>query len=185
MCGTGYLTPSLAALAAQVNHFRGRIRDPNAPVEGGSPRAAPDKGAPARDASGAPPKKKAAAAAPDEQAPAALPTSAPPPLLHRSSTPCLIWQVLTASTPCLIWQVLTVANERISVPELLFHPSDIGLDQAGVHETALQAVEACVPDLREALLANVVLVGGSSNFPNYAERLQAELRQVPTTTTRN
>ena len=30
-------------------------------------------------------------------------------------------------------QVLTVNNERFMVPEALFHPSDIGMNQAGAH----------------------------------------------------
>lgn len=75
-------------------------------------------------------------------------------------------------------QVLNLSNERITVPEILFHPSDIGIEQAGVHECAVQSAEACVPDLREALYSNVVLTGGSSLFPNFVPRLEAELRRV-------
>jgi hypothetical protein len=33
-------------------------------------------------------------------------------------------------------QVLTVNNERFMVPEALFHPSDIGMDQAGAPHTS-------------------------------------------------
>ena len=42
----------------------------------------------------------------------------------------------------------------------------------------LQSVEACLPDLRDALLANVVCVGGTSLFPNYAARLERSLRGI-------
>ena len=31
-------------------------------------------------------------------------------------------------------QVLSVNNERFMVPEALFHPSDIGMHQAGAHQ---------------------------------------------------
>ncbi len=75
-------------------------------------------------------------------------------------------------------QVLSLSNERISVPELLFHPSDIGIDQPGVPEVVTQAVETCVPDMREALYSNIVLVGGSTRFPNFATRLETELRSL-------
>ena len=73
-------------------------------------------------------------------------------------------------------QVLKLSNERISVPEILFRPSDIGIDQAGVAECVAQAAEACLPDLRDALFSNVVLTGGSALFPNFEERLRHELR---------
>ena len=52
------------------------------------------------------------------------------------------------------------------------------LAQAGVAECIVQAVDACVPDLRDALYANIVLTGGSTLFPNFAERLQHELRTL-------
>jgi actin-related protein 6 len=75
-------------------------------------------------------------------------------------------------------QVLKLANERISVPELLFNPSDIGMEQAGLAECIVQSAEACTPDLREALYANIVLTGGSIQFPNFEERLKQELRAL-------
>eukprot|EP00967_Tisochrysis_lutea_P089791 scaffold128035_cov31-Tisochrysis_lutea.AAC.3 len=74
-------------------------------------------------------------------------------------------------------QALSLSNERITVPELLFHPSDIGIEQAGVAECVVQAVGECIPDLREALYANILLTGGSTRFPNFEERLRRELRQ--------
>ena len=54
-------------------------------------------------------------------------------------------------------QALTLSNERICVPELLFTPSDLGMEQAGVAECVVQAVDACPPDLRESLYANNIL----------------------------
>jgi len=125
-----------------VNHFRGRIRDPNEPAPAGDskPSNGDASASGARDASGAPPKKKANTSS-DEQ-------------------------------------VLKLGNERIAVPEVLFAPSDIGIEQAGVAECIVQAAEACLPDLREALYANIVLTGGSVLFPNFAARLEHELRAL-------
>lgn len=78
-------------------------------------------------------------------------------------------------------QVLTVSNERITVPELLFHPSDIGIEQAGVPECIVQSTEACLPDLRESLYGNIILTGGGALLPNFRERVSRELRElIPT-----
>lgn len=75
-------------------------------------------------------------------------------------------------------QVLPMNNERIAVPELLFNPSDIGLEQAGVAELIYQAVEACPEDYHADLYANVVLTGGNCKFPNFKERVEMELRPL-------
>jgi len=71
-----------------------------------------------------------------------------------------------------------LSNERITVPELLFHPSDLGIEQAGIAECVVQAVETCLPDMREALYANILLTGGSTRFPNFEARLRRELRSL-------
>lgn len=75
-------------------------------------------------------------------------------------------------------QCLTMGNERISVPEVMFNPSDIGLEQAGLAEAIVQAVNEAHPMLRGAMYGNVVLTGGSSQFPNFRERVQKELREL-------
>ncbi|KAJ0409987.1 hypothetical protein ATCC90586_009664 [Pythium insidiosum] len=75
-------------------------------------------------------------------------------------------------------QVLDVGLERVAVPELLFHPSDIGLDQAGVAEAVMQALALCPRETHSTLLANVLLVGGSTRLPNFAQRLAQDLRPL-------
>lgn len=78
-------------------------------------------------------------------------------------------------------QVLVMNNERIAVPEILFHPSDIGVPQAGVAETIAQSI-ACAPrELQSWLYANIVLTGGNTLFPNYPQRLYTELRKLAPT----
>jgi len=72
--------------------------------------------------------------------------------------------------------ILTIGNERFVVPELLFTPSDIGMQQEGICGTILQSINALPTGLRQAFLANIVVVGGSSNIPGFVERLDAELR---------
>jgi actin-related protein 6 len=75
-------------------------------------------------------------------------------------------------------QVLPLSNERFSVPEVLFHPSDVGLRQAGLGEVVLQSIMACPEYLREALCANIVLVGASAAIPGLPERLLQEIRPL-------
>lgn len=73
--------------------------------------------------------------------------------------------------------VLTLRNERFTVPELLFHPSDSGLgrDMAGLADAAMDSLSCLPVGLWPAMLANVVIVGGNACIPGLVERLQKEL----------
>ncbi|KAK9828010.1 hypothetical protein WJX81_008549 [Elliptochloris bilobata] len=75
-------------------------------------------------------------------------------------------------------QVLVLGNERFMVPELAFRPSDIGVAQGGIAQAAAEAAAAVHPDLRPAMLANVIVVGGLARCPGFVARLQAELRPL-------
>ena len=72
--------------------------------------------------------------------------------------------------------ILSLHNERIVIPELLFHPSDVGLAQAGVVEAIQQSLSACPEPVRAALLSSVLLIGAGAQFANLAERVHDELR---------
>ena len=75
-------------------------------------------------------------------------------------------------------QILALNNERFTVPELLFHPTDVGLRQAGVAELLVEAAQGVHPDLHQLLYSNILLVGGTSRCPGFKERLEAELRSL-------
>jgi len=78
-------------------------------------------------------------------------------------------------------QVLPLRNERVSVPEVLFHPTDIGLDEGGIANAVIQAIENCPARLRPCLYANIVLAGGTARLPGFRERLLRDVRsQAPT-----
>jgi actin-related protein 6 len=80
-------------------------------------------------------------------------------------------------------QVLSMEIERFCVPELLFRPSDIGIDQAGIAESTWQSLSvladtpsstspaaASVGELEMGLAAShVVLTGGNARFPQFRE----------------
>lgn len=53
-------------------------------------------------------------------------------------------------------------NERFTVPELLFHPSDVGFPSMGVAEAVAASLRSpgVDPAVRPLLLENVVLSGG-------------------------
>lgn len=75
-------------------------------------------------------------------------------------------------------QALEMGVEMVAVPEVLFHPSDIGIHQAGLAETVMQAVNACPVEYRGALLDNMLLVGGNTKFLHFATRLEQDLRPL-------
>ena len=77
-------------------------------------------------------------------------------------------------------QTLVLQNERVAVPEVLFHPSDIGMKEGGIVDAVIQAVESSPEYLRPSLYANVVITGGSSKFKGLIDRVKTELRsRVP------
>lgn len=62
-------------------------------------------------------------------------------------------------------------NERICVPEVLFHPSDAGISQIGLPDAVLQAILSADPLLHGSLFANIVVTGGCAAMPGFRERL--------------
>ena len=45
-------------------------------------------------------------------------------------------------------QIVPLANERFMVPEVLFYPSDIGVNQMGIAETLVHAVRRPTPSIQ-------------------------------------
>ncbi|XP_002527184.2 actin-related protein 6 isoform X1 [Ricinus communis] len=71
-----------------------------------------------------------------------------------------------------------LTNERFLVPEMIFHPADLGLNQAGLAECIVRAVNSCHPLLHPVLYESIILTGGSTLFPRFSERLEMELRPL-------
>lgn len=72
-------------------------------------------------------------------------------------------------------QVIEIGAERFIVPEMLFKPSIVGINDAGVQDLILQAITGSDPDAQSMLASNIVISGGSTMFPGFPERLEAEL----------
>jgi actin, other eukaryote len=54
-------------------------------------------------------------------------------------------------------QVITIGAERFRCPEVLFQPSMIGMEAAGIHETTYNSIMKCDVDIRKDLYGNIVL----------------------------
>jgi len=70
---------------------------------------------------------------------------------------------------------ITLRNERFVVPEILFHPSDVGLNQPSLADIVMQSLAELPVGLWPALLHNIVIVGGCARIPGIAARLEQEI----------
>ncbi|XP_039663755.1 actin-related protein 6 [Perca fluviatilis] len=75
-------------------------------------------------------------------------------------------------------QILRLANERFAVPEMLFHPSDIGIQEMGIPEAIVDSIQSLPEEMHAHFYQNIVLTGGNALFAGYRERLEAELRSL-------
>ena len=67
--------------------------------------------------------------------------------------------------------IIALGNERFTVPELLFNPSDIGMQQAGLPETVMASMSGLPPGLWPSMLSNILVVGGNAKFEGFLARL--------------
>lgn len=74
--------------------------------------------------------------------------------------------------------ILVVNNERFMVPEALFNPADIGLEEKGLAEAALESVNAVHHHLHALLWSQVIVIGGTGKCPGFVDRLHNELRPL-------
>lgn len=74
--------------------------------------------------------------------------------------------------------ILTLRNERFTVPEIFFTPSDIGMRQSGLGQLVLDSLSALPFGLWPGFLANIVLVGGNANIEGFIQRLEMEIRSL-------
>ncbi|KAI4290840.1 actin beta/gamma 1 [Pancytospora philotis] len=70
---------------------------------------------------------------------------------------------------------VTVGSQRFRAPEILFTPSLYGMECQGIHHAIYDSILKCDIDIRKDLYGAIVLSGGSTVFPNIAERIQKEI----------
>jgi actin-related protein len=77
--------------------------------------------------------------------------------------------------------IITIGNERFRCPEVLFQPSFIGMEAAGIHETTFNSIGKCDIDIRKDLYGNIVLSGGTTMFDKINDRLQKDIENLAPT----
>jgi len=75
-------------------------------------------------------------------------------------------------------QCIILNNERFTVPELLFNPSDVGIMQMGIPEAISYSISKCDSSAHPWLYKNIILTGGSCCFPNFKDRIENEVRKL-------
>jgi actin-related protein len=73
---------------------------------------------------------------------------------------------------------VVIGSERFRVPEGLFQPSHIGMEQSGIQDVVFQCVNKCDIDLKRTLFENIVLSGGTTLLPGIDKRLTSELTKL-------
>ncbi|KAI8978476.1 hypothetical protein BDB01DRAFT_726371 [Pilobolus umbonatus] len=73
---------------------------------------------------------------------------------------------------------LHVNIERVRVPEVLFQPSIIGLDQAGLIESVDAIVKTFDGQDRQNIMKNIFLTGGFCQFRGLTTRIESSLKSI-------
>ncbi|XP_012866077.1 PREDICTED: actin-related protein 5 [Dipodomys ordii] len=73
---------------------------------------------------------------------------------------------------------LFVGTERIRAPEIIFQPSLIGEEQAGVAETLQYILDRYPKAVQETLVQNIFLTGGNVMYPGMKARIEKELLEM-------
>lgn len=74
--------------------------------------------------------------------------------------------------------IIGLGYERFLGPEIFFQPDLFGSGAPSLPELADEVIWSCPIDCRRPLYANIVLSGGTTLLPGFADRLQAELRAI-------
>jgi len=78
--------------------------------------------------------------------------------------------------------VITVGNERFRCPEVFFYPSFLGMEACGIHDATYNCIMQSEISIHKSLYANLVLSGGNTMYPVFADRLKKEITAlVPST----
>lgn len=73
---------------------------------------------------------------------------------------------------------IPLAVELFRCPEILFQPSMVGIDQAGIGESVALSVRRLPKGYEEQVVAgSVFLTGGNSLFPGFDARMRADLQR--------
>ena len=80
--------------------------------------------------------------------------------------------------PTVDQQIIKLNNERIQATEILFYPSDVGINQIGISHCIHYCIESLPDEFKPILYENVVLIGGNARFAGFKERILKDLRSL-------
>ena len=69
--------------------------------------------------------------------------------------------------------------DRVRLPEMFFQPHALlGIDEAGIAELMTRIFDNVTSDQADRLARHILLVGGSTQFPHFRQRIANEVRQI-------
>ncbi|XP_006885166.1 PREDICTED: actin-related protein T1-like [Elephantulus edwardii] len=74
--------------------------------------------------------------------------------------------------------VIYIGDHLYQVPEVLFEPRLLGLDNPGISKMVATSIFKCDFRMQRKLFAKIMLTGGNTMFPGMEERLLKELEQL-------
>eukprot|EP00794_Sanderia_malayensis_P015741 gene15741-17327_t len=77
-----------------------------------------------------------------------------------------------------VYYQLRLQVERIRIPEVIFQPCLLGLEQAGLAETLDYVLKKYPTDVQDQLVQNIFITGGNTKFQGFKTRLENEIRAI-------
>ncbi|XP_069895046.1 actin-related protein T1-like [Dipodomys merriami] len=74
--------------------------------------------------------------------------------------------------------VVLMDNHLCHLPEAVFTPELLGIQEPGITKMVCSSIEKCDVDIQNNLFADIVLSGGNTLFPGLGERLMNELKST-------
>lgn len=74
-------------------------------------------------------------------------------------------------------QHISLDKQRFQIPEILFNPQDIGMDQRGIVGGIFESLKFSPEDVKHNYLQNIIVTGGNTRFPNFTNRLYDEIKK--------
>ena len=74
--------------------------------------------------------------------------------------------------------VLDLTKVSHMAPEVMFKPSLVHSEYKGLHEMVIDSVKSVDRHLRASLYPRILLSGGNTMFPGFAERLKTEMQAI-------
>ena len=74
-------------------------------------------------------------------------------------------------------KVITIGSERFRCPETLFQPCFLEME-SGIHKVCYNSIMKCDVDIRKDLYENILLSGGNTMYPGFADRMQKEMMSI-------